>query len=169
MNYQSKTPILLNNNKDNSKKENYFFNYNLNYNNNSNSFIESPQKQNNLNLNEDISGISLLKELEDQWNIIEKQKKDYNNRIKGDESTNSNSKINGYNYHEKFKYIKDMVECRKNKFLSMRLKAKSNRNNDHDIEQFFLTKFKEMEKYKIMDKSLKEKIEIRQKEKMYEE
>ena len=164
-NNQSKTPINYSNKKFNTNNLNY--NYNNNF-NKSNSFSESPQKQNNYNVNEDISGISLLKELEDQWNIIEKQKINYYNKNKGDESTNSNSKINANN-HEKFKYIKDMVECKKNKFLSMRQKEKSIRNNDHEIEQFFLTKFKEMEKYKIMDKNLKEKIEIRQKEKLYEE
>ena len=150
------------------KNNNYNFDYNNNINNNS--FLDSPQKQinENLNLNEDISGISLLKELEDQWNNIEKQKINYNkNKDKDNESTFSNSKIN--NAHERFKYIKDMVECKKKKFLSMRQKARSLRNNDHEIEQFFLTKFKDMEKYKIMDKKLKEKIEIRQQEKLYEE
>ena len=137
-------------------------------NNNENSFLDSPQKQNEYNMNEDISGISLLKELEEQWNNIEKQKINYYNRNRGDESTNNNSKYNNNNSHEKFKYIKDMVECKKNKFLALRQKSKNERNNDHDIEQYFLTKFKEMEKYKIIDKNLKEKIEIRQQEKIYE-
>ena len=149
-----------------SNKKNNTNNLNYNY-TNENYFLESPHKQNNFNLNEDISGISLLKELEDQWNSIEKQKMNYYNKNKEDESTNNNTK-NNINY-EKFKYIKDMVECKKNKFLSIRQKAKNIRDNDQEIEQFFLIKFKEMEKYKIMDNNLKKKIEIRQQEKIYED
>ena len=51
---------------------------------------------NDYNMNLDISGISLLKELEEQWNNIEKQKNiSINNKNnKNDESTYSNSKSN---------------------------------------------------------------------------
>ena len=155
----------MNSNK--KKNQNQNNNYNFNY-SNDNYFLESPHKQsNNLNVNEDISGLSLLKELEDQWNIIEKQKMNYYNKSKEDESTNYNTKYN-VNY-EQLKNIKDMVECKKNKFMMERQKAKNIRNNDQEIEQFFLIKFKEMEKYKIFDNDLKKKIEIRQQEKLYEE
>ena len=165
LNNQNKSQIQIN--YSNKKYNNNNINDNFNY-NNENSFLDSPQKQNDYNLNEDISGISLLKELEEQWNNIEKQKLNYYNKNKGDESTNSNSK-NINNSQEKFKYIKDMVECKKNKFLTLRQKAKNIRNNDHEIEQYFLTKFKEMEKYKIIDNNIKEKIEIRQQEKIREQ
>ena len=167
LNNQNKTPINYLNKECNSNINDFNLN-SINFdNNNKNSFSNSPQRQIIDNNNEDISGISLLKELEEQWNNIEKQKMNYYNRNKGDESTISDTK--NYMSHEKFKYIKDMVECKKSKFLSLRQKAKNIRNNDHDIEQFFLNKFKEMEKYKITDKNLKEKIEIRQKEKLKEE
>ena len=167
LNTQNKTPINYLNKECNSNINDFNLN-SINFdNNNKNSFSNSPQRQIIDNNNEDISGISLLKELEEQWNNIEKQKMNYYNRNKGDESTISDTK--NYMSHEKFKYIKDMVECKKSKFLSLRQKAKNIRNNDHDIEQFFLNKFKEMEKYKITDKNLKEKIEIRQKEKLKEE
>ena len=147
-----------------NNKNNYNNNYNLIY-NNENDYLDFPENSKNYNLNEDISGISLLKELEDQWNNIEKKKMNYN-KNKGDESTYSNSKTN--NNYEKYKYIKEMVELKKNKFLSERQKAKNIRDNDQEIEQFFLTKFKDMEKYKIIDNNLKNKIEIRQQEKMNE-
>ena len=167
LNNQNKTPINYLNKECNSNINDFNLN-SINFdNNNKNSFSNSPQRQIIDNNNEDISGISLLKELEEQWNNIEKQKMNYYNRNKGDESTISDTK--NYMTNEKFKYIKDMVECKKSKFLSLRQKAKNIRNNDHDIEQFFLNKFKEMEKYKITDKNLKEKIEIRQKEKLKEE
>ena len=145
------------------------------YNNENNTFLETPQNKNIYNnynnVNEDISGISLLKELEEQWNNIEKQKMSYYNRNKGDESksTNSNTKNNSNSKYEKYKYLKEFVELKKNKFLSMRQKAKNIRENDQEIEQFFLIKFKEMEKYKIIDNNLKKQIEIRQKEKMNED
>ena len=167
LNNQNKAPINYLNKECNSNINDFNLN-SINFdNNNKNSFSNSPQRQIIDNNNEDISGISLLKELEEQWNNIEKQKMNYYNRNKGDESTISDTK--NYMTNEKFKYIKDMVECKKSKFLSLRQKAKNIRNNDHDIEQFFLNKFKEMEKYKITDKNLKEKIEIRQKEKLKEE
>ena len=132
---------------------------------NENYIFESSKKQNISNTNEDISGISLLKELEEQWNNVEKQK-NYN-KNKNDESTYSNSKSN-YNY-DKFKYITDIVELKKNKFLNLRQKAKKERNEDQEIEQYFLNKLNEMEKYKIIDEDLKKKIEIRQQEKFNEE
>ena len=97
---------------------------------------------NNINVNEDISGISLLKELEDQWNNIEKQKNI--NKNKNDESTYSNSKSN--NNIDKFKYIVDMVEIKKNKFISTTEKKRQERNNDNEIEEYLITKLKEMEK-----------------------
>ncbi len=123
-------------------------------------------KYENININEDISGISLLKELEEQWNNIEKQKNKNNNKII-DESTYSNSKSN--NNIDKFKYVVDMIEIKKNKFISSREKAKKERNDDHEIEQYFLMKLKEMDKYKITDENLQKKIEIRQQEKNDEE
>ena len=144
-------------------------------NNNNNIFMETPQNKsiynnyNNINVNEDISGISLLKELEEQWNNIEKQKMSYYNRNKGDESKSTNSNTKNNSKYEKYKYLKEFVELKKNKFLSMRQKAKNIRENDQEIEQFFLIKFKEMEKYKIIDNNLKKQIEIRQQEKMNED
>ena len=136
-------------------------------NTNKNEFINNLnfKYSNDANLNEDISGISLLKELEEQWNNIEKQKN--NNLIskvnKNDESTYSNSKSN--NNFDKFKYIIDMVELKKNKFISMREKAKKERNEDQEIEQYFLEKLKEMDKYIITNEDLLKKIEIRKQEK----
>ena len=136
-------------------------------NTNKNEFINNLnfKYSNDANLNEDISGISLLKELEEQWNNIEKQKN--NNLIskvnKNDESTYSNSKSN--NNFDKFKYIIDMVELKKNKFISMREKAKKERNDDQEIEQYFLEKLKEMDKYIITNEDLLKKIEIRKQEK----
>lgn len=144
-----------------------------NYNIENNVFLETPQNKkiynNYNNVNEDISGISLLKELEEQWNNIEKQKMSYYNRNKGDESKSTNSNTKNNSRYEKYKYLKDFIELKKNKFLSMRQKAKNIRENDQEIEQFFLIKFKEMEKYKIIDNNLKKQIEIRQQEKMSEE
>ena len=133
----------------NSNSKNEFMN-NLNF-----------KYANNINVNEDISGISLLKELEDQWNNIEKQKNI--NRNKNDESTYSNSKSN--NNIDKFKYIVDMVELKKNKFISLVEKNRKERNEDNDIEEYLMGKLNEMEKYKIIDEDLKTKIEIRQQEK----
>ena len=142
-------------------------------NNESNVFMETPQNKNIYNnfnnVNEDISGISLLKELEEQWNNVEKQKMSYYNRNKGDESKSTNSNTKNNSKYEKYKYLKEFVELKKNKFLSMRQKAKNIRENDQEIEQFFLIKFKEMEKYKIIDSNLKKQIEIRQQEKMNED
>ena len=139
-------------------------------NNNKNDFLNNLnfKYSNDINLNEDISGISLLKDLEEQWNNIEKQKKIFiNKNNKNDESTYSNSKSN--NNFDKYKIIYDMVELKKNKFFSLREKAKKERNEDKDIEQYFLEKLKEMEKYKIIDEDLKQKIEIRNQEKNKEE
>ena len=140
-------------------KNNFTNNLNFKYAATENYLMESPKKEENININEDISGISLLKELEEQWNNIEKQK--INNKI--DESTYSNSKSN--NNIDKFKYVIDMIEIKKNKFITMRQKAKKERNDDHDLEQYFLMKLKEMDKYKITDENLKKNIEIRQQEK----
>ena len=146
-------------------KNNFTNNLNFKYAATENYLMESPKKEENININEDISGISLLKELEEQWNNIEKQKINNKNNInnKIDESTYSNSKSN--NNIDKFKYVIDMIEIKKNKFISMRQKAKNERNDDHDLEQFFLMKLKEMDKYKITDENLKKNIEIRQQEK----
>ena len=121
------------------------------------------------NMNLDISGISLLKELEKQWNNIEKQKNiSINNKNnKNDESTYSNSKSN--TIFDKFKYITEMVEIKKNKFISSREKAKKERNDDKEIENYFLNKLKEMDKYKIIDEELKKNIEIRQEQKNNED
>ena len=138
-----------------------------NLNSNKNDFMNNLNFKyaNNINVNEDISGISLLKELEDQWNNIEKQKNI--NKNKNDESTYSNSKSN--NNIDKFKYIVDMVEIKKNKFISTIEKKRQERNNDNEIEEYLITKLKEMEKYKIIDEDLKNKIEIRKQEKNNEE
>ena len=146
-------------------KNNFTNNLNFKYAATENYLMESPKKEENININEDISGISLLKELEEQWNNIEKQKINNKNNInnKIDESTYSNSKSN--NNIDKFKYVIDMIEIKKNKFITMRQKAKKERNDDHDLEQFFLMKLKEMDKYKITDENLKKNIEIRQQEK----
>ena len=145
----------------------------INNNNETSIFMETPQNKNIYNnynnVNEDISGISLLKELEDQWNNVEKQKMSYYSRNKGDESKSTNSNTKNNSKAEKYKYLKEFVELKKNKFLSMRQKAKNIRENDQEIEQFFLIKFKEMEKYKIIDNNLKKQIEIRQQEKMNED
>ena len=124
---------------------------------------------NDYNMNLDISGISLLKELEDQWNNIEKQKNINisNKNNKNDESTYSNSKSNTIS--DKFKYITEMVEIKKNKFISSREKAKKERNDDKEIENYFLNKLKEMDKYKIIDEELKKNIEIRQEQKNNED
>ena len=124
---------------------------------------------NDYNINLDISGISLLKELEEQWNNIEKQKNiSINNKNnKNDESTYSNSKSN--TIFDKFKYITEMVEIKKNKFISSREKAKKERNDDKEIENYFLNKLKEMDKYKIIDEELKKNIEIRQEQKNNED
>ena len=124
---------------------------------------------NDYNMNLDISGISLLKELEEQWNNIEKQKNiSINNKNnKNDESTYSNSKSN--TIFDKFKYITEMVEIKKNKFISSREKAKKERNDDKEIENYFLNKLKEMDKYKIIDEELKKNIEIRQEQKNNED
>ena len=124
---------------------------------------------NDYNMNLDISGISLLKELEKQWNNIEKQKNiSINNKNnKNDESTYSNSKSN--TIFDKFKYITEMVEIKKNKFISSREKAKKERNDDKEIENYFLNKLKEMDKYKIIDEELKKNIEIRQEQKNNED
>ena len=136
-------------------------------NNNKNDLVNNLnfKYSNDYNVNEDISGISLLKELEDQWNNIEKQKNINisNKNNKNDESTYSNSKSN--NNFDKFKYITEMVEIKKNKFISLREKAKKERNADNEIENYFLTKLKEMDKYKIIDEELKKNIEIRQNQK----
>ena len=142
-------------------KNNFNPNLNFKYSSTENYIMESPKKEENINMNEDVSGISLLKELEEQWNNIEKQKN--NNKNKIDESTYSNSKSN--NNIDRFKYIVDMIEIKKHKFISMRQKAKKERNDDHDLEQYFLMKLKEMDKYKITDENLQKKIEIRQQEK----
>jgi hypothetical protein len=138
-----------------------------NLNSNKNDFMNNLNFKytNNINVNEDLSGISLLKELEDQWNNIEKQKNI--NKNKNDESTYSNSKSN--NNIDKFKYIVDMVEIKKNKFISMIEKKRQERNNDNEIEEYLMNKLKEMEKYKIIDEDLKNKIEIRKQEKNEEE
>ena len=146
-------------------KNNFTNNLNFKYAATENYLMESPKKEENININEDISGISLLKELEEQWNNIEKQKIKNKNNInnKIDESTYSNSKSN--NNIDKFKYVIDMIEIKKNKFITMRQKAKKERNDDHDLEQYFLMKLKEMDKYKITDENLKKNIEIRQQEK----
>jgi hypothetical protein len=138
-----------------------------NLNSNKNDFMNNLNFKyaNNINVNEDISGISLLKELEDQWNNIEKQKNI--NKNKNDESTYSNSKSN--NNIDKFKYIVDMVEIKKNKFISAIEKKRQERNNDNEIEEYLMTKLNEMEKYKIIDEDLKNKIEIRKQEKNEEE
>ena len=146
-------------------KNNFTNNLNFKYAATENYLMESPKKEENININEDISGISLLKELEEQWNNIEKQKINNKNNInnKIDESTYSNSKSN--NNIDKFKYVIDMIEIKKNKFITMRQKAKKERNDDHDLEQYFLMKLKEMDKYKITDQNLKKNIEIRQQEK----
>ena len=146
-------------------KNNFTNNLNFKYAATENYLMESPKKEENININEDISGISLLKELEEQWNNIEKQKINNKNNInnKIDESTYSNSKSN--NNIDKFKYVIDMIEIKKNKFITMRQKAKKERNDDHDLEQYFLMKLKEMDKYKITDENLKKNIEIRQQEK----
>ena len=138
-----------------------------NLNSNKNDFMNNLNFKyaNNINVNEDISGISLLKELEDQWNNIEKQKNI--NKNKNDESTYSNSKSN--NNIDKFKYIVDMVEIKKNKFISAIEKKRQERNNDNEIEEYLMNKLKEMEKYKIIDEDLKNKIEIRKQEKNEEE
>ena len=124
---------------------------------------------NDYNMNLDISGISLLKELEEQWNNIEKQKNiSINNKNnKNDESTYSNSKSN--TIFDKFKYITEMVEIKKNKFISSREKAKKERNDDKEIENYFLNKLIEMDKYKIIDEELKKNIEIRQEQKNNED
>ena len=124
---------------------------------------------NDYNMNLDISGISLLKELEEQWNNIEKQKNiSINNKNnKNDESNYSNSKSN--TIFDKFKYITEMVEIKKNKFISSREKAKKERNDDKEIENYFLNKLKEMDKYKIIDEELKKNIEIRQEQKNNED
>ena len=124
---------------------------------------------NDYNMNLDISGISLLKELEEQWNNIEKQKNiSINNKNnKNDESTYSNSKSN--TIFDKFKYITEMVEIKKNKFISSREKAKKERNDDKEIENYFLNKLKEMDKYKIIDEELKKNIEIRLEQKNNED
>ena len=124
---------------------------------------------NDYNMNLDISGISLLKELEEQWNNIEKQKNiSINNKNnKNDESTYSNSKSN--TIFDKFKYITEMVEIKKNKFISSREKAKKERNDDKEIENYFLNKLKEMDKYKIINEELKKNIEIRQEQKNNED
>ena len=145
-------------------KNNFTNNLNFKYAATENYLMESPKKEENININEDISGISLLKELEEQWNNIEKQKINNKNNInnKIDESTYSNSKSNNI---DKFKYVIDMIEIKKNKFITMRQKAKKERNDDHDLEQYFLMKLKEMDKYKITDENLKKNIEIRQQEK----
>ena len=142
-------------------KNNFNPNLNFKYSSTENYLMESPKKEENINMNEDVSGISLLKELEEQWNNIEKQKN--NNKNKIDESTYSNSKSN--NNIDRFKYVVDMIEIKKHKFISMRQKAKKERNDDHDLEQYFLMKLKEMDKYKITDENLQKKIEIRQQEK----
>ena len=146
-------------------KNNFTNNLNFKYAATENYLMESPKKEENININEDISGISLLKELEEQWNNIEKQKINNKNNInnKIDESTYSNSKSN--NNIDKFKYVIDVIEIKKNKFITMRQKAKKERNDDHDLEQYFLMKLKEMDKYKITDENLKKNIEIRQQEK----
>ena len=146
-------------------KNNFTNNLNFKYAATENYLMESPKKEENININEDISGISLLKELEEQWNNIEKQKINNKNNInnKIDESTYSNSKSN--NNIDKFKYVIDMIEIKKNKFITMRQKAKKERNDDHDLEQYFLMKLKEMDKYKITNQNLKKNIEIRQQEK----
>ena len=140
-------------------------------NNNKNDLVNNLnfKYSNDYNVNEDISGISLLKELEDQWNNIEKQKNiSINNKNnKNDESTYSNSKSN--TIFDKFKYITEMVEIKKNKFISSREKAKKERNDDKEIENYFLNKLKEMDKYKIIDEELKKNIEIRQEQKNNED
>ena len=140
-------------------------------NNDKNDFINNLnfKYSNDININEDISGISLLKELEEQWNNIEKQKNNnFINKNKNDESTYSNSKSNNNNI-DKFKYIIDMIELKKNKFISNTEKAKKERNDDNEIEEYFLGKLKEMEEYKITDEDLRKKIEIRQQEKNNED
>ena len=86
-----------------------------------------------------------------------------------------NNYINIYNKgselkeKEKYKAIKDLVEKNKNIFIFKQNNARKKRENDNEIEQFFLTKYKLMDKYKIFDDSLKEQINQRMQEKNFEE
>ena len=158
---------LFNRNQIKISNKSSFQNIKLSPNNNDAIYNESPQKQNNA----DISGLSLLKELEDRWDIVEKRKMYYYNK----NNDVQNNYINIYNKgselkeKEKYKAIKDLVEKNKNIFIFKQNNARKKRENDNEIEQFFLTKYKLMDKYKIFDDSLKEQINQRMQEKNFEE
>ena len=121
---------LFNRNQIKISNKSSFQNIKLSPNNNDAIYNESPQKQNNA----DISGLSLLKELEDRWDIVEKRKMYYYNK----NNDVQNNYINIYNKgselkeKEKYKAIKDLVEKNKNIFIFKQNNARKKRENDNE-------------------------------------
>ena len=110
------------------------------------------------------SGLSLLRELEDKWDSIERkknftyEKKNIQNKILKEEKKNKNI----------FKLTKEIEKLKKD-FLIQISKQKEIRNNkNEEFEKFILNKITEMEKYKVKNEEIKKLLVQREMEKVNE-
>ena len=110
------------------------------------------------------SGLSLLRELEDKWDSIERkknftyEKKNIKNKILKEEKKSQNI----------IKLTKEIEKLKKD-FLIQISKQKEIRNNkNEEFEKFILNKITEMEKYKVKNEEIKKLLVQREMEKVNE-
>ena len=110
------------------------------------------------------SGLSLLRELEDKWDSIERkknftyEKKNIQNKILKEEKKSQNI----------IKLTKEIEKLKKD-FLIQISKQKEIRNNkNEECEKFILNKITEMEKYKVKNEEIKKLLVQREMEKVNE-
>ena len=110
------------------------------------------------------SGLSLLRELEDKWDSIERkknftyEKKNIQNKILKEEKKSQNI----------IKLTKEIEKLKKD-FLIQISKQKEIRNNkNEEFEKFILNKITEMEKYKVKNEEIKKLLVQREMEKVNE-
>ena len=107
------------------------------------------------------SGLSLLKELEDKWDLIERKKntnygkKNIQNNILKEEKKNKNI----------FKLTKEIEKLKKDFFDNISKQKEIRNNKNEEFEQFIFNKISEMEKYKVQNEEIKKLLVQREMEK----
>ena len=107
------------------------------------------------------SGLSLLKELEDKWDLIERKKnttygkKNIQNNILKEEKKNKNI----------FKLTKEIEKLKKDFFDKISKQKEIRNNKNEEFEQFIFNKISEMEKYKVQNEEIKKLLVQREMEK----
>ena len=110
------------------------------------------------------SGLSLLKELEDKWDSIEKRKS-----VNPGKKNLQNNIIKQEKKNENYLKIKNEILKLKTHFFENIDKLRENYNNkNEEFEQFIFNKISEMEKFKIKSEEINKKIQQREMEKLNE-